>query len=278
MSLDMTSLPQEVYHRSFGTGARAVLAVHCSLAHSGAWRGLVAALGEDQVRFEAFDMLSHGKSPDWDGQGLLPQRNAEAGLLLLEALVARAGGPVDLVGHSFGATVALAMAEMRPDLVRSLVMIEPVLFAAAQAQNPEALVQMRADHQAVRAPYEAGDVEYATRLFNRAWGTGYPKWPDLPERARAAMVRSFPAVMDCDSQVYDDAVGLLAPGALEALPMPVLVMQGSATQPIMSAVTEALSARMPEAQVAVIEGAGHMVPVTHPEAVAEVIGTFWPEG
>ena len=40
----------------------------------------------------------------------------------------------------------------------------------------------------------------------------------------------------------------------------------------------ALSARMSEAQVAVIEGAGHMVPVTHPEAVAEVIGAFWPEG
>ena len=60
--------------------------------------------------------------------------------------------------------------------------------------------------------------------------------------------------------------------------MPVLVMQGGATQPIMSAVTEALSARMPKAQIAVIEGAGHMVPVTHPEAVAEVIGTFWPEG
>ena len=81
----MTSLPQEVYHRSFGTGARTVLAVHCSLAHSGAWRGLVAALGEELVRVEAFDMLSHGKSPDWDGQGLLQQRNAEAGLLLLEA-------------------------------------------------------------------------------------------------------------------------------------------------------------------------------------------------
>lgn len=46
----------------------------------------------------------------------------------------------------------------------------------------------------------------------------------------------------------------------------------------MSAVTEALSARMPEAQIAVIEGAGHMVPVTHPEAVAAVIGAFWPKG
>jgi lipase len=275
VSLDLSALPQEVYHRKFGTGARPLVAVHCSLAHSGAWRGLVAALGEDRVSCTAFDMLSHGKSPDWDGQGLLQRRNAEAGLCLLEAEVAEAGGPVDLIGHSFGATVALAMAEMRPNLVRSLVMIEPVLFAAAKVQNPDALEQMRTDHMAVRSPYAAGDVEYATRLFNRAWGTGHPKWPDLPEHARAAMVRSFPAVMDCDSQVYDDAAGLLAPGALEALEMPMLVMQGGATQPIMTAVTDALSARMPEAQISVIKGAGHMVPVTHPEAVAEVIETFW---
>lgn len=275
MSLDMGALPQEVFHRRFGQGTRPVFAVHCSLAHSGAWRGLLAALGEDAVSCAAFDMLSHGKSPDWDGQGLLQQRNAVAGLHLLSAEVEAAGAPVDLIGHSFGATVALAMAQARPDLVRTLTLIEPVLFAAASARDPAALAQMRADHMAVREPFAAGDVELATRLFNRAWGTGHPKWPDLPETARAAMIRSFPAVMDCDSQVYDDAAGLLAPGALEALAMPVLLMQGGATQPIMSAVTRALSARMPEAQVAVIEGAGHMVPVTHPEAVAEVIAPFW---
>ncbi len=275
MSFDLATLPQPVYHRSFGQGAQPVFAVHCSLAHSGAWRGLAAALGEERVTIDAFDMLSHGKSPDWDGAGLLQRRNAEAGLRLLERQVAEAGGPVDLIGHSFGATVALAMAQARGDLLRSLTLIEPVLFAAAGQIDPEALAEMRADHQAVRAPYEAGDVEQATRLFNRAWGTGEPKWPDLPERARAAMVRSFPAVMDCDSQVYDDEAGLLAPGALEALAMPVLVMQGGETQPIMSAVTRALAARLPQAQIRVVAGAGHMVPVTHPQEVAAALRGFW---
>lgn len=275
MSLDQASLPQQVYHRSFGTGARPVFAVHCSLAHSGAWRGLAAALGEDQVSLQAFDLLSHGKSPDWDGQGILQLRNAEAGLALLEAQVAETGGAVDLIGHSFGATVALAMAEARPDWVRSLTLIEPVLFASAGTFDPEALAQMRRDHITVREPYAAGDIELATRLFNRAWGTGHPKWPDIPEHARAAMMRSFPAVMDCDAQVYDDEAGLLVPGALEALTMPVLLMQGAETQPIMTAVTKALSARMPAAQVEVVAGAGHMVPVTHPRAVAEALQTLW---
>ena len=271
----MSSLPQAVYHRRFGTGPRAVFAVHCSLAHSGAWRGLAAALGETAVTLAAFDLLSHGKSPDWDGVGQLQGRNAAAGLPLLEQQVADTGGPVDLIGHSFGATVALAMAEDRPDLVRSLTLIEPVLFALAGAEDPAALAQMRQDHRAVRAPFEAGAVDHATRLFNRAWGTGHPKWPDLPERARAAMVRAFPAVMACDAQVYEDEAGLVAPGALEALSMPVLVMQGGETQPIMAAVTRGLARRLPDAEIAVIAQAGHMVPVTHPQEVADVIAPFW---
>lgn len=49
--------------------------------------------------------------------------------------IARAalGAPVDVIGHSFGATVALRLALERPELVRSLVLVEPVLFAAAKA-------------------------------------------------------------------------------------------------------------------------------------------------
>ena len=166
MSLALASLPQQVYHRRFGSGAQPVFAVHCSLAHSGAWRGLAAALGEDQVTIEAFDLLSHGKSPDWDGEGILQLRNAEAGLALLEEQVAESAGPVDLIGHSFGATVALAMAEARPDWVRSLTLIEPVLFAAAASVDPEALAQIRRDHIKLREPYAPGDIELASRLFN----------------------------------------------------------------------------------------------------------------
>ncbi|MEX0301721.1 MAG: alpha/beta hydrolase, partial [Leisingera sp.] len=40
------SAPQEVFSRRFGRGPRHVLAVHCSLAHSGAWRGLAEVMAE----------------------------------------------------------------------------------------------------------------------------------------------------------------------------------------------------------------------------------------
>ena len=41
-------------------------------------------------------------------------------------------GPTDLVGHSYGAIVALLVAVVRPELVRTLTLVEPAAFALAR--------------------------------------------------------------------------------------------------------------------------------------------------
>ncbi|KIC18846.1 alpha/beta fold hydrolase [Leisingera sp. ANG-Vp] len=265
----MKDLPAGVFSRSFGNGPRQVLAVHCSLAHSGAWRGLAAELAEEAT-LTAFDMLSHGRSPDWDGQGNYQLQNVEAGLALLTQ-------PVDLMGHSFGATVALRMAMARPALVRSLTLIEPVLFAAARADDPGVLSRMEAESQPVDAALAAGDIELAARLFNRMWGTGDPKWPDLPEQVRAAMVRAMPVIPASYQTLHLDENGTLAAGALDPVSMPVLLLSGGASLPVMQAVAAGLSRRLACARCITIPGAGHMLPVTHPETTATQLRGFWAE-
>lgn len=65
----MTELPQGIFARSFGEGPRPLLAVHCSLAHSGAWRGLAAAM-EREVTLTGFDMLNHGRSRTGTGRAI----------------------------------------------------------------------------------------------------------------------------------------------------------------------------------------------------------------
>ena len=122
-------------HRHWDRGGkRPLLALHCSLAHAGAYSGLAQAL--HGVTLTAMDFIGHGKARDWDGvEDYHSAATAEA-VALAESL--SAGKPLDLIGHSFGGTVALRIAATRPDLVRSLTLIEPVFFAAARAaQDPD---------------------------------------------------------------------------------------------------------------------------------------------
>jgi len=266
MTKDHTmALPQPVFSRSFGSGRRQVLAVHCSLAHSGTWRGVAAAL-EDEVTLTAFDMLTHGRSPDWDQQGDFQLRNVDAGLSLLTQ-------PMDLIGHSFGATVALQMAVQRPELVRSLTLIEPVFFVAVQ--DPDILQELEQQDQPFRKALNAGDTALAARLFNRMWSSGAPKWPDLPEATRAAMTRAISIVPACDQAILKDRAGLLAPGGMDRLAMPVLLLRGSDTNPVIAAVNTALVGRLPNGRSTVIDGAGHMVPISHPFEVAACLRALW---
>lgn len=257
-----TPVPQPIFCKTYGHGPRKVLALHCTIAHGGAWRGLVAAL-ENEITLTAPDMLSHGRSPDWDKQGDFPDRCIEGIAPLLDE-------PMDVVGHSFGATIALRLAVEHPELVRSLTLIEPVFFAVAMQDDP-ALV---AKHNDEAAPFldalTAGNDELAARLFNRMWGTDdSPRWPDLPEATRAAMTRSVHVVAAQDSAVFLDQAGLLKPGVLDRATMPTLILQGDLTHPIIGVVNEGLARRMPNAENCVVKGAGHMLPVTHPIETAD---------
>ena len=262
----MMDVPQPVATREFGDGPLHILALHCTLAHSGAWRGLAGLL--EGTTLIAPDMLSHGRSPDWDGQGDFQDRSVAAVSHLLEP-------GMDIIGHSFGATIALRLAVAHPEKVRSLTLIEPVFFAVALQDAPDLL----ADHDALAGPFadalRAGDAALGARLFNRMWSHGGPRWPDLPEALRAAMTRAIHVVPACRDAIYDDLAGMLAPGVLGRVQAPCLLLRGSRTHPVIAAVNDGLARRLPDASSVVIEGAGHMLPISHPEATADALKTLF---
>ena len=249
--------------RSYGSegedqrGLRMVLALHCSLAHGGAWYALAERLSG--TRMIAPDLPGHGDSADFVGGDLhgLSTRIATA---LAEELAAQSGGPVDVFGHSFGATVALRLALARPDLVRSLVLAEPVLFAAAR--GTPAWDGYAVEHQGITAAMVAGRHEDAAAMFHGLWGTGIPL-ARLPERQRRYIVERMPLIEVLNPDLVEDRAGLLAQGGLERLTQPVLLAQGNQSPAVVEAINAALAARLPRVQRLRIEGAGHMMPLTH---------------
>lgn len=248
---------------TMGQGPRRALALHCSLAFGGAWAGLAKHLGQD-LTLIAPDMPSHGRSPDWD------EVSDFTDTVFQSALEALDSAPMDVFGHSFGAVVALRLAATHPERVRSLTLIEPVFFAVAQQDAPEAMIE----HDTLSEPFVravvVGDRTETARCFNRLWGDG-SDWHGLPEKSRAAMIRAIHMIPATSDFLYKDTAGMLLPGVLDRAAMPTLLVRGSTSLPAVTAIADGLVARMPNASQSVIEGAGHMAPISHPALVSEAI-------
>jgi lipase len=242
---------------------RVVLALHCSLAHGGAWSGVARHL--KGVSMLAPDLPGHGAQRLWDGRSDLHADSTRLAIGLAEDR-----GQVDLVGHSFGATVALRVAMERPELVRSLVLVEPVLFCAARSAGSAAFRPFVEDHRDFSAAVAVGRLEHAARHFMAQWGDG-TDWNDLPERQRTYITERIAQVAAQDAVLLEDAAGLLVWMRLEALGVPVLLVEGAESPPIIGAIQSALSERLPQVTRKVLAGAGHMSVLTHPQAVAEAI-------
>lgn len=244
-------------------GDRPVLALHCSLAHSGAWTGLAERLAG--VTVTALDQPGHGRAADWDGTTEIHGLTTRIAIELAEMI--GGGHPIDLFGHSFGGTVCLRIAVERPDLVRSLMLVEPVIFAAAK--GTPAYAEFRTGHEEIARVLRQDRVRGA-EMFHASWGTG-DALGDLPDRSRRYIIDRIHHIPAQNPVLLDDAAGLLRPGGLENLRVPVLLVEGADSPSVIDAVQTALAARLRQATRLIVPGAGHMVPITHPDLVARAV-------
>ncbi|MFK7877688.1 MAG: alpha/beta fold hydrolase [Paracoccaceae bacterium] len=245
---------------TLGQGGRDVLALHCTMAFSGAWSGMLKAY-DGSLTLHAPDMPSHGRSADWDGRSSFADTVYQASLSCLDK-------PMDIIGHSFGGAVALRLGLERPDLVRSLTLFEPVFFHVAALDDPAAME----DHDVQAAPFfaamQTGDREQGARAFNRMWSEGKSRWLDMAQPLRDAMVRAVHVVPDTTGFLYKDNAGMLA--RLQSLQVPTLLMHGAQSLSVAKATNAGLARRISGARNVEVAGAGHMAPITHPRAVANI--------
>lgn len=250
-------------------GAPALM-LHAALAAGRDWAPLVAAL---PVTLDALapDLPGHGRSGAWDGQG---DYHGVCTGIARDLLVQHAArGPAVLFGHSFGATVALRTALLRPELVRALVLFEPVLFAAARGTDIHA-AHLRAEAPMVAA-LRAGDLFAAAELFLAQWGDDGRPWQALAPEKRARLAARMPLIAAGAPGLHDDTGGVLMPGRIDALACPVLLVTGGKSPPVVECIAQTLAARLPDCTRARVASAGHMVPLTHARESACIAGRWW---
>lgn len=256
--------------REGGAGAPALL-LHCALAHSGAWAGVMARLG-DRLAMRAPDLPGHGRTdPAPEGESVQEQALADARALLPPA---DPDGPaprrVHLIGHSFGGTVALRLAVAAPERVASLTLVDPVLFALLAETDPGAYAAEMAEAGPARARMAAGDWEGAAEAFLARWGTGAPPSP----AQRAAMVAGMPFVWRSEAEIAIPETATLDAARLRRIAVPTLVVTGAASPASIGAIAEGLAQVIPNLRRVEIPGAGHMVPITHAAEVSAAIRDF----
>jgi pimeloyl-ACP methyl ester carboxylesterase len=244
----------------------AAVLLHASASSSAQWRSLAGALaGSREVA--APDLRGYGNTPRWAGTG--PFRLADEAAPLL-ALLDRVEGPVDLIGHSYGGAVALHLARTRPQAVRRLVLIEPVAFHLLRdgdADDAAGLKEFVDTADEVRNAHALGRPDDAARIFVDYWN-GEGAWSRLPAEKRTPVTAALPKLAQEIEAVLGEPAGARDMRHVHA---PVLLLQGAETRLSARRVSQRLVRSLPVVSHKVVPGAGHMLPLTHRDAVNRLI-------
>ncbi len=251
-----------------GADETPVVLVHSTGMSARQWRGLATRLEPDH-RVLLPDLLGYGASTAIArGEPL----HWHLDVLGLEALLDTLDRPAHLVGHSYGALLAMTAALRRPRAVRSLSLVEPVAFAVLRGTPDDTFGASQSS-----MPFGDGALP-DDRAADEAWLTwfvdywnGPGAFARLPERMRASFVSN---VWVCFREVWS-LMGDATPAEVwSTIAAPTLFIRGERSPREARAVCERLAHALPDAALTEIEGAGHMAPITHESEVSARIAAW----
>jgi pimeloyl-ACP methyl ester carboxylesterase len=167
-------------------------------------------------------------------------------------------GPAHLIGHSYGAHTALYMAYQHPQLVRTLVLGEPMSLLENNHNYSKDLYAIREN---VQDAIRRGDMERAVRIFldgvMRKEGFFY----QLPYRARAVLmdnVKSLGGELASVSQRFtiEDA---------QKVTMPTLLVKGELSPKFLHQIVDILASSMPNSEELIIPAESHNLGIEKPQ-------------
>jgi len=253
--------------REAGAGP-GVVCIHSNASSSSQWRGLIDLLSPD-YRVLAPDSYGSGKSPDWHSDRTISLGDEVA---LIEPLLTELQAPVVLVGHSYGAAVALVAALSHPEHVRALALYEPTLFSLIDAVSPPPndADGIRGAVAMAASALDGDRPDAAAQAFIDYW-MGPGSWTRTPESRKQPIAESVRNVRRWAHALMTEPTPL---AAFRQLELPVLYMVGGRSTASAHGVARVLLTALPQAQLVRFDELGHMGPITHPEVVNVAIENF----
>jgi pimeloyl-ACP methyl ester carboxylesterase len=181
--------------------------------------------------------------------------SADYARVVAELVQAAGFQAMDVIGHSFGGKVALALATAYPELVRRLVIVASPIVRLP----PENGVRRRSRGYALARKA----ASLAPPLRGRILDWARQRYGSEDYKAAGPLRPTLVRVVNEDWRP-----------ALPALRQPVLLIWGSHDEEVPLRVAEEALAALPDARLTVLEGAGHFPFLDQPEAFVEAVSSF----
>jgi pimeloyl-ACP methyl ester carboxylesterase len=237
----------------------AMLLLHGAAANGFEWMAVRPGLSE---HFTVYVMERRGRAPSGDHPSYSIERETED----MAALLGSIGELVILVGHSYGALVAVqGMAAGELSNVSRVILYEPPIFAGRNPNHTPALRQ-------VKQAANAGDRDLVTELF---LATVFN-----PERARAirstmawpgliSTANTIPREMETAGAFEDRTVEIEA--GLRKWAIPVTMLLGSESPAHIKDGTAFICGSLPDCRTVTLDGQGHVANIQAPALFVEKI-------
>ncbi len=258
-----TPLGRSVKVLEHGTGAPVVF-LHSGVGSAGEWKQ-VFSLWPGGHRLVAIDAYRDGTGP-----GVPEHRSLDDYADQVHAVAEYVGAPIGLVGFSWGGATALRVGATASENINSITVIEPEAYALLRTEDAAAYAQICGLRDRWRAQVAAGRWHQAFEEFIDFYnGPGsFARWPPPQREAFVAVQQTRGDLWDV---LFDDR--LLTLDALAGLTAPFHVIEGSQTSAVDHAICDVVRRHVPQARHTVIDDAGHMMPLTHPEPLLRALLT-----
>jgi pimeloyl-ACP methyl ester carboxylesterase len=240
-----------------GDGPPLVL-VHGTTADRTRWAGVVGPLAE---RFTVYAVDRRGRGLSGDGDAYAIEREFED----IAAVVDAIEGPVNLLGHSYGALCSLEAAT-RTSNIGKLVLYEPPIPVGVQIVPDEVLAR-------IDALVEADERDTALRTFftevvqmtvaELEMVSSLPSW-----RARVAAAHTLARETRVERDWRPNH------GHFEKISVPTLLLEGSESPPFLHEAIRLLEKTIPGVRTVVFEGQAHVAMDSAPELFVREVVSF----
>lgn len=242
-----------------GTG-RPILFVHGAGGDRHNWDGVIEML-RDRFTCVAVDRAGYGEST-WEAEE--PPNREDHGQHLIQVVADLGLQDACAVGTSGGAITILAALRTDPKLFAGVILVEPPLHIddgtseapTGRAGSPPA------------APEGDGDLmERGVASIRRLDPVA---WDGMSPENRERYIASFATMFRETSQ----PMFVITEQELAAMTAPAAVVYGSTTPQRLADCSRNLAAALPNSELRVVEGAAHLMYLTHTQEVAGLIGAF----